>query len=157
MSERNRGGAPMPLSDLVRAVYPRREPEEAQAIRVFAWWRKAVPERVFQRARPVRLSHGVLVVHTATSAWASELDHLKEQLLASVQKHAPEAKVRALRFRPGPLPEVSKTSRPEPPRRMPIPVRALPEELARVLVRIDDDELREAIGQAASLTLREDA
>jgi hypothetical protein len=153
VNDKKRGGGPTPLSHLVHAVYPSREPEEAQAIRVFAWWRRAVPARVFARARPVKLSHGVLLVHTATSAWATELDYLSEQLLASVQKHAPHARVRALRFRVGPLPEAPVSTRPEPPRRAPIPVRVLPEELARVLARIDDDALREAIGGAASVAL----
>ena len=151
-----RGGNPAALGALVREVYPSREPEDAQAIRVFAWWRKAVPERVFARARPVRFSHGTLFVHTATSAWAAELDHLQEQLLASVQKHAPEAKVKSLRFRVGPLPEMPATTRPEPPRRVPIAVTTLPEALARVLARIDDDELREAIGAAASVAMHEE-
>ena len=153
MSEKKRSGGPTPLSSLVHAVYPSREPEEAQAIRVFAWWRRAVPPRVFARARPVKLSHGVLIVHTATSAWAAELDYLREQLLASVQKHAPNARVKALRFRVGALPEAPTPTRPDPPRRVTIPVRVLPEELARVLARIDDDALREAIGSAASVAM----
>jgi hypothetical protein len=153
VNERKRGGGPTPLSSLVHTVYPSREPEEAQAIRVFAWWRRAVPPRVFARARPVKLTQGVLIVHTATSAWAAELDHVREQLLASVQKHAPNARVRSLRFRVGPLPDAPPTTRPDPPRRAPIPVRVLPEELARVLARIDDDALREAIGSAASVAL----
>lgn len=141
------------LANLVREVYPSKEPENAAAIRVFAWWRRAVPERVFMRARPVRLQNGVLWVHTATSAWASELEHVKEQLLASVQKHAPDARVKGLRFRVGPLPELPTTTRPETPRAAPIPVAILPESLARALAAIDDDALRDAIGQAASVAL----
>ncbi len=141
------------LANLVREVYPSKEPETASAIRVFAWWRRAVPERVFSRARPVRLQNGVLWVHTATSAWASELEHIKEQLLASVQKHAPDARVKGLRFRVGPLPELPTTTRPEQPRPAPVPVAVLPEELARALAAIDDDDLRDAIGQAAGIAL----
>jgi hypothetical protein len=141
------------LADLVRQVYPAREPADAAAIRVFTWWRRAVPERVYMRARPVRLASGVLWVHTATSAWAAELEHLKEQLLASVQKHAPEANVRGIRFRVGPLPELPKSTRPERPRPAPIPLAVLPDALARALAGIDDDDLREAIGQAASVSL----
>lgn len=141
------------LANLVREVYPSQEPENAAAIRVFAWWRKAVPERVFMRARPVRLQSGVLWVHTANSAWASELEHVKEQLLASVQRHASDARVKSLRFRVGPLPELPPSTRPEIPRPAPIPVATLPENLARALAVIDDDELRDAIGHAASLVL----
>ena len=151
--DRDRGGTPRSLSELLRRVYPGREPEDAAVIRVFGWWRRAVPARVFARARPIRLSHGVLYVHTASPAWALELDYLKEQLLASVQKHAPEARIRELRFKMGPLPEVPKGSRPERSRPEPVAVAALPENLARALANIDDDALREAISGAAAVAL----
>jgi hypothetical protein len=154
--EQKRGGAPKPLGELVHAVYPSREPDDAAAIRVFGWWRRSVPARVFARARPVRLSHGVLYVHTATPAWALELDHLKQQLLASVRKHAPQAHVKELRFRTGPLPELPKSNRPERQRPEPVAVAALPEQLARALAAIDDDDLREAISFAASVSLGRD-
>jgi hypothetical protein len=148
-----RGGKLEQLAGLVRQVYPSKEPDSAAAIRVFAWWRKAVPERVFMRARPFRQKGGVLWIHTATSAWASELEHLKEQLLQSVQKHAPDAGVKVLRFRVGPLPELPTSTRPEPPRKPLVPLATLPESLARALAAIDDDALRDAIGQAASVAL----
>lgn len=128
------------------------------AIRVFHWWRRAVPERVYTRARPVRLHQGVLHVNTATSAWASELEHWKEKLVASVRRHAPEAKVRAIRFRVGPLPELPSGTRPERTPAPPVVVAPLPEQLARALAAIDDDGLREAIGAAASVAIgRENA
>jgi hypothetical protein len=152
-----RGGDLALLSDLVREVYPSREPADAAAIRVFAWWRRAVPERVYMRARPTRLANGTLWVHTATSAWAAELTHLNEQLLASVQKRAPEAGVRTIRFRVGPLPELPRSTRPEPPRQTPVALAVLPESLARALAAIHDDDLREAIGQAASIAMGRDS
>jgi hypothetical protein len=155
--QESRGGKPRPLSELLRAAYPGREPEDAAAIRVYNWWRRAVPARVFARARPVRLSHGILYVHTASPAWALELDYLKTQLLSSVQKHAPEARVNELRFRTGPLPDAPKGGRPEPKRPEPIAVAVLPEKLARALAAIDDDQLREAISGAAGVSLGRDS
>jgi hypothetical protein len=101
----------------------------------------------------VRLSHGVLYVHTASPAWALELDHLKVQLLLSVQKHAPEARIKELRFKMGPLPEAPKGSRPDRERPEPVAVAVLPESLARALASIDDDALREAISGAAAVSL----
>jgi hypothetical protein len=154
--ERNRGRAPSAIGELMRAAYPSREPADVAAIRAFRWWRKAVPERVLRRARPVRLVRGVLYIHTATSAWAAELDMLKEELLASVREQAPEAGICDLRFRVGPLPELPKGTRPEKPRPAPIVLATLPEELARALSRIDDDALRDAIGGAASVALGRD-
>jgi hypothetical protein len=151
--EDGRGGAPRALGELLRSAYPGREPDDVAAIRVFGWWRRAVPARVFARARPVRLSHGVLYIHTATPAWALELDHLKLQLLASVQKHAPESRVKELRFRTGPLPEPPSGGRPERKRPEPVMVAVLPDALARALAAIDDDQLREAISCAAGVSL----
>jgi len=157
MRKDDRGGSPTTLGELVRTVYPSREPEDVTAIRVFHWWRRAVSERIYRRARPVRLYAGILWVHTATSAWASELEHMKEQLLASVCKRAPEARVRAIRFRVGPLPDLPEPTRPDRPQPTPVVVHTLPEPLARVLAGIDDDDLREAIGTAASVALGRDA
>ncbi|MET0343592.1 MAG: DUF721 domain-containing protein [Polyangiales bacterium] len=134
-------------------MYPAREPDDITAIRVFHWWKRAVPERVYMRARPVRLRQGILHVNTATSAWAQELEYEKEHLLASLRENAPEARVRALRFRVGPLPDLPPTTRPERVQAPPVIVPPLPETLARALATIDDDDLRAAIETAASMAL----
>ncbi len=151
--ERNGSATPRALAELVREVYPSREPDDIAAIRAFAWWRKVVPERVFRRARPVKLAGRVLYVNTATTAWASELDHMKEQLLACVQHEAQRARVRELRFRVGPLPDMPTPTRPEPPRPPPVALAVLPDALARALAHIDDDALRDVIAAAASVAL----
>lgn len=151
--DRTTQSSPRPIAELLREAYPAREPEDVAAIRAFAWWRKAVSERVFMRARPVKLANGVLYVNTATTAWASELDHMKEQILSTIHKQAPGVKVRELRFRVGPLPEAPRPTRPEPERPPPIVLASLPEKLARVLSQIDDDALRDVISGAASVAL----
>jgi hypothetical protein len=61
-----------------------------------------------------------------------------------------------LRFRVGPLPELPPSTRPERARLAPVAVAVLPENLARALAAIDDDALRDAIGQAASIVLGRD-
>jgi len=151
--DRTQQSTPRPIAELLREAYPSREPEDIAAIRAFAWWRKAVSERVFTRARPVKLANGVLYVNTATTAWASELEYMKEQLLATIHKQAPGVKVRELRFRVGPLPETPKPTRPEAPRPPPVVLATLPEKLARALSQIDDDALRDVISGAASVAL----
>jgi hypothetical protein len=156
-SKEHRRSSPSKLADLLRAAYPSKEPDDITAIRVFHWWKRAVPERVYMRARPVRMHAGTLYVHTATSAWSSELEAWKERLLSSIRRHAPEAKVRAVRFRVGPLPELPVGTRPEQPLPPPVVIPTLPEQLARTLAAIDDDELREAIGAAAGMALGRDA
>lgn len=156
LRNRERAGSPVPLAALIRQVYPAREPDDVMAIRVFHWWRRGVPERIYRRARPVRIHAGTLHVNTATSAWASELELMKEQLLASLRQHSPEARIRAIRFRVGPLPDLPNATREERPQPPPVIVPPLPESLARVLATIDDDDLREAIGTAASMSFGRD-
>jgi hypothetical protein len=154
---RNRGGSPSKLAALIRSAYPSREPDEVLAIRAFHGWRRAVSQRTYVNARPVRLQSGTLTIHTATSAWCSELEFDKERLLIELKRHAPEARVRVLRFRVGPLPELSVGTRAARQQPAPVVVASLPETLARTLASIDDDDLREAIGAAASVGLGRDA
>ena len=73
-------------------------------MRAFGWWISAVPPRVAQNARPVSFHKGVLTVHAATSAWVSDLSFLEKQLLEALRARVPEAGVRSLRIRVGPLP-----------------------------------------------------
>jgi hypothetical protein len=153
MHRRRRKGGAKRLGELVVGVYPSREPEEVRALRAFSWWERAVPPRVSKNARPVRFSRGVLTVHAATSAWAQELDFLKESLLGSVKKHAPEANVRRIHIRVGPLPELPPRPRERTRSVPPKPVSELPEELARALATVAHDELRKVISSAAAVSL----
>ncbi|MEM1413855.1 MAG: DUF721 domain-containing protein [Myxococcota bacterium] len=140
-----------PLGQLVRRVHP--QPDQVDDARLFAWWVRALPPRVVERARPVRLRHGTLHVHCASSAWAQELSFMADTLLARVQVFAPDLRIRDLRFRVGPLPAIPRDTRflpPPPPRR---PATELPEDVGRALARIHDDELRQAVARAASYSL----
>lgn len=156
MGRRGKPGEPKTLSELVTAIYPSKEPDEVKAIRAFGFWDKAVPERVAANARPVALIRGTLVVHTATTVWAQELDLLAPELLASLKKLAPRSGVRRLKVKVGRLPPAAPGPKPQPPPPRAVPVAALPEELARELGRLGDDDVREAIGKAASMSLGRD-
>jgi hypothetical protein len=154
---------PQPIGALIPAVYPSTEPEEFAAVRAFAWWVRAVPERVARNARPVSLRRGVLLVHAATSAWASELSFLEDALLAAVRRAAPEAGIRALRIRVGPLPPAPVLRDPRPPPAPEPPADApLPEDVARSVARIGVESVRAAVARAAraalhAMSVRDDA
>jgi hypothetical protein len=151
---RRRRTEPQPLSALVAKVYPAEEPEQLEAIRAFRWWERAVPPRVAENARPVRLRGGVLTIHVTSSTWAQELSYLREQLLASIRRGARQTKIKDLNIRVRPIPP---SGRPRPPVAAPLEERLrpveLPDELARVLACIDDNALREAIADAATTSL----
>jgi len=150
-----RGGDPAALAALVSRAYPSREPEDIAALRAFTWWARAVPPRVTKNARPVRVHGGVLTVHAATSAWVSDLSFLQAQILESIQKFAPGARIREIRVKVGPLPPL-----PPPPERRsdstpppaPRDVR-LPADIAGALAQIGDDRLRDVLADAARATL----
>jgi hypothetical protein len=150
--KRRRKGILEPLGKLMHNVYP--APQQLHQARIFAWWNRAVPQRIVKQARPVHLSHGTLIVHVSSSVWAHELHYLSQELLTRLQAFAPEAGVKQLRFKVGKLPELRRAPRrPKPPKPEPIRLAALPEELGRALSRVHDDSLRDVITRAATSSL----
>lgn len=142
------------LSALVARVYPGRSREELDAVRAFGAFMRALSPRILRNARPVKLMRGTLLVHTSNSAWANSLQLECESLLAKLKRVAPDARIRKLLFRAGPLPEAA-LPLPHTPliQNRGIPLKELPEEIARELARIHNDEVREAVAKAASVGL----
>jgi hypothetical protein len=108
-------------------------------------WRRAVGERLAQKTHPERISEGVLTVRVPSSTWAQELSLLSEVVLERLG--AAGHRVQRLRF------HVSGAAL--PPETPVTVVRrvALPASLSASLARLDDPELRQAIAEAASLSL----
>jgi hypothetical protein len=113
-------------------------------------WAAAVGARIAERTRPMAIeAGGVLIVRAATSVWASELSLLSDALIARLRKAG--VSVRALRFRVGPI-EPAERSIELRTTKVPRPVE-LDSQVARVIARVKDDELREAIANAARTNL----
>jgi Dna[CI] antecedent, DciA len=142
------------LSALVARVYPGRSRDELDAVRAFGAFIRALSPRILRNARPVKLMRGTLIVHTSNSAWANSLQLECEHLLAKVKRVTPDSRIRKLVFRAGPLPDAA-LPLPHTPlvKNGGIPLKELPEEIARELVRIHNDGLREAVARAASVGL----
>jgi len=142
------------LSAIVARVYPGRSREELDAVRAFGAFMRALSQRILRNARPVKLTRGTLFVNTSNSAWANSLQLESESLLAKLKRVAPEAKIRKLVFRAGPLPDAALPLPHTPLVAHPgIPLKELPGEIARELARIHNDEVREAVARAASVGL----
>lgn len=148
---KRRKGKLEPLGEVLRGVYPK--PDQFEAARAFAWWSRSVPKRIVDHARPVKLIHGVLIVHVSSSVWANELHYLSADLLAELRKNAPHSGVQKLRFKVGPLPDLPPRRPPPPADREPVRLAALPEALGRALSKIQDDDLRKTIAEAATTSL----
>ena len=139
------------VAKVLKSVYP--APDQLEAAKVFAWWGRSVPPRILEHARPVRLSRGILIVHVTSSVWANELHYLTNDLLTRLREHAPNTPIEKIRFQVGPLPDLPRRPEETPPPPEPVRLASLPEELGRALSRVEDDELRKAITEAATTSL----
>ncbi len=143
--------APEPLHGVIpRAPVGRGGVDGDRATVSDADWDAAVGRRIAERARPMAIVSGTLVVRVATSAWASELSLLSLPILARLRARGVD--LRALRYRVG---EVEAPARPaalRPARSVPAPC-ALPAELESLLATIDDVELRAEVSAAARSNL----
>jgi hypothetical protein len=148
---RRRKGKLESVSKLLKGVYP--APDQLETAKVFAWWSRSVPPRILAHARPVRLSRGVLTVNVSSSVWANELHYLSDDLLTRIRATSPSSGVQKIRFQVGPLPDIPKRLQPAPPPAEPVRLASLPEELGRALSRVEDDELRKTIAEAATTSL----
>ncbi|MEO9141226.1 MAG: DUF721 domain-containing protein [Polyangiaceae bacterium] len=111
-------------------------------------WRRVVGGRISDRAKPLSLVNGVLVVKVASSAWAHELSLMKIELLARLGPYgATDIRFRVGAIEPAPRPTEHRTAR-AVPKSMP-----LTGELAETVAKVEDPELRELITIAASASI----
>jgi len=153
VARRRRGTGPATIADLLAKVLPARGAEASAEVLVYTWWRNALPTRVAKNARPVRVRNGLLTVHTTTSAWASEVDLMRGELLRSITARHPELGVQKIRVKTGPLPAPPMRPRGRPPPPPPTPLREVPEEIARALAAVRSDDVRDAVADAARMAL----
>jgi len=113
-------------------------------------WREAVGARVAERAVPVSLYGGCLVLRVASSVWAHELSLLSEDVCSRLRERGVE--VRELRFRVGPMAAVERPPERRTARAVPR-VREVPRELTAPLAKVEDPELRLAIERAIASNL----
>ena len=95
----------------------------------------------------------MLIVHVSSSVWANELHYLSDDLLTRLRQDAPRTPIERIRFQVGPLPDIPKRLPDAPPPPEPVRLASLPEELGRALSRVEDDDLRKAITEAATTSL----
>jgi hypothetical protein len=115
-----------------------------------AVWRDAVGARIAERARPVWLERGTLVLRVPSSVWAHELSLLAHVVCARLGERGFD--VRTLRFRVGPVPPLERPPERRVARSVPTE-RNIPTELMPALRHVDDDRLRDAITRAAATNL----
>ena len=113
-------------------------------------WPSAVGPEIARNAWPGRIGRdGTLHVHTSSSAWAFELDHLADKIRAALGEAAP----RRIRFVVGPLPEPERET-PVDPRRTPLQPTTEQRLVAdRLASGISDENLRKVVAKTAAMSL----
>jgi hypothetical protein len=153
--QRKRLEAPEPLEEVLERAGENRFARKQLPIPL-AHWRAAVGPRIADRARPIAIERGVLVVKVVTSVWANELSMLAPQIIKKLAEQAPNGspgiEVKSLRFRVGPLDVIEGIPQTRDYRQVPPPAPLAPE-LERSLARVEDDELRSMIERAARANL----
>jgi predicted nucleic acid-binding Zn ribbon protein len=65
---------------------------------LFAQWEKIVGSDIATHATPISILDGVLLIQCSSTAWATQLQSVHDQLVATISSSAPGALVESLRF-----------------------------------------------------------
>lgn len=141
--------APEPIEDLLDRAGEDRFAKRRAPIPMRDW-KAAVGPRIADRAHPVQIDRGVLLVKVATSVWANELSMLAPEIVARLRVRG--YAVESLRFRVGVLDTPDRPPERRVYRKVP-PPKPLAPELQANIAAVEDDELRAAIAKAASANL----
>jgi hypothetical protein len=111
-------------------------------------WVEAVGPEIAQNAWPARFQRdGTLIVHTRDAIWGFELG----QRAAEITDRLPAKP--ALKFVPGPLPELGNEPTQATPRGSPPVTLEQQEQAAKWASEIENEDLRNAVAKAAALSL----
>lgn len=107
---------PVPLSDVLPDFLRKHGLEgEVEAQEALARWETAVGSGIARVAQPTGVSRGVLYVEVRSSAWMSELNLMRRDILARLNAGLDRGRVRRLvfRLRGGPIPSADEEEEPE--------------------------------------------
>lgn len=141
--------APEPIDELIERAGENRFAKKKLPIPV-AEWRAAVGPRIADRARPLAIERGILVLLVATSVWANELQMLTKELIERIRARG--IAITGIRFRVGSMDPVDRPPERRALRRVP-PPKPLPLELRQEVAKVEDLELRAILAQAAGAAI----
>lgn len=99
VEERSKPGDPTLISDVLISLVTNREWESGLAEgNLFAQWEKIVGMDISTHATPISIYEGTLLIQCSSTAWATQLQAVQDQLLATITSSAPGALVESLRF-----------------------------------------------------------
>lgn len=145
---------PVVVSSILCQLHPGEIGREV--VELFAAWRRVLPRRVVDNAWPVRIVDRTLIVHVKNAMWCSELDFLRLEMLATLKRAVPQLQLNGLLLRvdANTSPPVMRSGAATALDMLaPRPISAMSPDLARALTRVGDENLRQAILQAAGVSV----
>ena len=92
-------GDPTLISDVLTNLVSDRHWESGLAEgNLFAQWEKIVGSDIATHTNPISIIEGVLLIQCSSTAWATQLQSVHDQLVATISSSAPGALVESLRF-----------------------------------------------------------
>jgi predicted nucleic acid-binding Zn ribbon protein len=92
-------GDPTLISDVLTNLVADRQWESGLAEgNLFAQWEKIVGSDIASHTTPISILDGVLLIQCSSTAWATQLQAVHDQLVATISSSAPGALVESLRF-----------------------------------------------------------
>ena len=92
-------GDPTLISDVLTNLVSDRQWESGLAEgNLFAQWEKIVGSDIATHATPISILDGVLLIQCSSTAWATQLQSVHDQLVATISSSAPGALVESLKF-----------------------------------------------------------
>lgn len=94
-----KAGDPTLISEALSELVREREWQSSIAEgNLFSMWKVIVGEEIAERAEPISLLDGILLIKCTTTAWATQMSMMENEILSTIQKSAPGALVESLRF-----------------------------------------------------------
>jgi predicted nucleic acid-binding Zn ribbon protein len=144
---------PEPLASVVRRELGRLGPASALG-EVAERWASAVGPAIAANASPARIARdGTLHVATSSSAWAFELAHLADEIVARLRAAVGDAAPTRIRFAVGRVPEPGSAPETNVSRGVPKVERDDVSAAERIAAPIEDSELRALVARAAATSL----
>ncbi len=92
-------GDPTLISDVLTNLVSDRQWESGLAEgNLFAQWEKIVGSDIATHTTPISILDGVLLIQCSSTAWATQLHSVHDQLVATISSSAPGALVESLKF-----------------------------------------------------------
>jgi len=92
-------GDPTLISDVLTNLVSDRQWESGLAEgNLFAQWEKIVGSDIATHTTPISILDGVLLIQCSSTAWATQLQAVHDQLVATISSSAPGALVESLKF-----------------------------------------------------------